>query len=263
MADTALNEIPSASSPGPSSDASLPVRTNSKDGNAAWLAEKTNGANRIDFDFNPAQITISHTVIEEKDPANEEKKESGPSGQPAVFVSPEAQLAAAGTTTVTLNNIIFDGFGVQGTCSQLLNWSYPEPNTVGQAKPDKVGRPVLKFKWGTLVFEGKLQQATVTYKKFSSKGIPTRASVNLTLSQSNLPHQKTNPTSGGLPGRRTHVLTSGQSLPGIATAGYGEPGVWRALAVANRVDDPLRVRPGTLLYLPSRAELARPGTVRP
>lgn len=260
MTDTPPREAPSAPR-SPSRDISRPVRISSNR-NAAWLAE-ADEVNKIYFDFNPSQITVSHTAKEEKDPVNKEESAPGADGQPTVFVSPEAQLAAAGTTTVKLDNIIFDGAGVQKTCSQFLNWSYPQTNAAGRTEPDKEQLPVLTFKWGTLVFGGMLQQVTVTYKKFSSNGTPTRASVSLSLSQFNVPHRKTNPTSGGLPGRRTHVLTSGQSLPGIAAVGYGGPGVWRALAVANRVDDPLRVRPGTLLYLPGRAELARLGAVRP
>jgi nucleoid-associated protein YgaU len=260
MAEITSGKVPPAPRR-PSQDANRPVRTSSNK-NAAWLAE-VDEVNKIHFDFNPAQITVSHTAKEEKDPVNEEKPAPSADGRPALFISPEAQLAAAGITTVKLDNIIFDGAGVQETCSQLLNWSYPQTNAAGRTEPDKAQLPVLTFKWGNLVFGGTLQQVTVTYKKFSSNGTPTRASVSLSLSQFNIPHRKTNPTSGGLPGRRTHVLTSGQSLPGIAAAGYGEPGVWRALAVANRVDDPLRVRPGTLLYLPGRAELARLGAVRP
>lgn len=260
MTDTIHDEVPSAPRP-PRPDTNQPVRTSSNK-NAAWLAE-VDEVNKIYFDFNPAQIAVSHTAKEEKDPVNKEESAPGADGQPAVFVSPEAQLAAAGITTVKLDNIIFDGAGVQETCGQLLNWSYPQTNAAGRTEPDKAQLPVLKFKWGTLVFGGTLQQVAVIYKKFSINGTPTRASVSLSLSQFNIPHRKTNPTSGGLPGRRTHVLTSGQSLPGIAAVGYGGPGVWRALAVANRVDDPLRVRPGTLLYLPGRAELARLGAVRP
>lgn len=237
-----------------------PVRVGS-DKDAAWLAE-ADDANKIYFDFNPGQITISHTAKEEKDPANKEQPALGADGQTTVFVSPEAQLAAAGITTVKLDNIVFDGPGVRETCSQMLNWSYPRKNAVGRAEPDKPQLPLLKFKWGILAFSGTLQQVNVVYKKFSSKGTPTRAGVSLSLSQFNIPHQKTNPTSGGLPGRRTHIVISGQSLPAIATTGYGAPGDWRALAYANGIDDPLRVRPGTLLYLPGRAELAHPRTAR-
>lgn len=39
-------------------------------------------------------------------------------------------------------------------------------------------------------------------------------------------------------------------------AAYGRPGAWRNVARANRITDPLRVRPGTEIFLPNLDELA-------
>jgi nucleoid-associated protein YgaU len=50
-------------------------------------------------------------------------------------------------------------------------------------------------------------------------------------------------------------VVEGDNLQSIATAGYGSPGRWRALAEANDIDDPLRVRPGEVVYLPNDDEL--------
>lgn len=40
----------------------------------------------------------------------------------------------------------------------------------------------------------------------------------------------------------------------MATAEYGRPTLWRALALANDVDDPLRLRAGRVLLVPPQAE---------
>jgi nucleoid-associated protein YgaU len=59
-----------------------------------------------------------------------------------------------------------------------------------------------------------------------------------------------NPTSGGPP-RRSHVLVAGESLATVAYDEYGQPGLWRAIARTNGISDPLRLRPGTSLLIPS------------
>jgi hypothetical protein len=66
----------------------------------------------------------------------------------------------------------------------------------------------------------------------------------------------TNPTSGGAPGRRSHIVTAGENLQTIATSNFGAPRHWRSLADTNGVDDPLRVQPGRHLYLPNIEEMS-------
>jgi nucleoid-associated protein YgaU len=66
----------------------------------------------------------------------------------------------------------------------------------------------------------------------------------------------TNPTSGGLPGRMRHVVGHGETLPLIAAQRYGHPGLWRAIADTNDIDDPFRLTPGVTLFLPSVSEIS-------
>jgi nucleoid-associated protein YgaU len=66
-----------------------------------------------------------------------------------------------------------------------------------------------------------------------------------------------NPTSGALHTRRSHVLREGDSLHSVAYAEYGDPTLWRGLAAFNGIDDPLRVRAGQSLLIPTAAEAAR------
>ena len=70
-----------------------------------------------------------------------------------------------------------------------------------------------------------------------------------------MPSLGTNPTSAGLPGRKAHTVTDGDSLARIATDRYGSPGRWRDIAAANGIDDPLRIRSGDRVYLPNPEEL--------
>src|SRR5258708_4637821 len=80
------------------------------------------------------------------------------------------------------------------------------------------------------------------------------ATANIALEEVPDEPKGTNPTSGSLAGRRTYVVGAGDSLHSVAFAEYGDPSLWRALAVFNGVDDPLRVTAGIRLLLPSADE---------
>jgi nucleoid-associated protein YgaU len=46
----------------------------------------------------------------------------------------------------------------------------------------------------------------------------------------------------------------GDTLASIAYQEYRDPNRWRALAEANKIDDPMRVKAGTVLIVPDRRE---------
>ena len=126
---------------------------------------------------------------------------------------------------------------------------------------DKLQLPVLLFMWGVggptglMGMKVTLEEVSIHYKRWDWTGVPIWAEVDLTLVEyiAGLPGQ--NPTSGSVPGRRRHTVMEGESVVGIAQQNYGSPNAWRAVAEANRLDDPLRVKPGKRLSLPSPAEL--------
>jgi nucleoid-associated protein YgaU len=119
-------------------------------------------------------------------------------------------------------------------------------------------QPVLIFAWGPFLMECVLDMVSVVFERFDDSGGPTRAKVDFTLKEepSLLGMLPTNPTSGGVPGRKRHVVSQGETLALIAAQNYGHPGLWRAIADANGIDDPLRVIPGRILFLPSVGELS-------
>jgi nucleoid-associated protein YgaU len=115
--------------------------------------------------------------------------------------------------------------------------------------------PVLLFSWGIVGPMGRnakvaLESVKVKYKRFDEYGVPVWASFDLTLVEYTAPKPRTNPTSGGVPGRTRHVVCQGENVVQIANRVYGSPHAWRKVAEANALDDPLRVRPGRALALP-------------
>ena len=51
------------------------------------------------------------------------------------------------------------------------------------------------------------------------------------------------------------MLRAGDSLHSIAQRVYGKPSLWRGLAQANDIDDPMRVPPGTSILVPPQDEV--------
>lgn len=234
---------------------SLPKGGNAKLG----PAQSPDDADYVEFDFNPAAITISHTA--QVVPSSGLRATTGAaaegSGVELSAKDVDELERAKGTTTIALRGLTFDGKRVKRNCLRLLDWThFAEVTDRTSAKRTEL--PRLHFVWGfEQIYLVHLNQVTVTYTRFSQAGIPVRATVDLTLHSIPKIPGPTNPSSGGLPGRRTHLLTGAESLPELATRCYGGPGRWREIAAANGFDDPLRVRPGTRVYLPGAQEAGR------
>ena len=117
---------------------------------------------------------------------------------------------------------------------------------------NKARPPKLTFGWGDFQFQGVAKSLTVQYQLFSADGEPIRADVKLALVQWDVKGPKgQNPTTRSSGALGTHVVRDGDSLPSIAYRVYGDPTQWRAIATANGIDDPLRLRSGRALSVPS------------
>ena len=97
-----------------------------------------------------------------------------------------------------------------------------------------------------------------TFVLFHPNGEPIRALVELELAQaeqastasSGPSNAAGNPHTRAVGGLRSHRVRDGDSLHSIAYETYGDPFLWRVIAEANGVDDPLRLRRGTDLTIP-------------
>lgn len=229
---------------------------------ATLISKTITAPGAVTFKFNPEQIRVSRRVsIASRGSA------SSNTGSPAGASGSIFRRATA--STISISNIWFRGSGIKHDCDQLLNWMSPGGGLLGAAIGAAVSAisggainlaaklPTLIFTWGPLVYEVCLTSADINYVRFTESGEPIRAKVTITLQEqpSLLAILSTNPTSGGLPGRGQHVVSTGDSLQSIANATYGSPSRWRALAEANGIDDPTRLRPGQVVYLPNPAEM--------
>lgn len=216
----------------------------------AYLCEVDNPMNRVTFHFNPTTIKFSKNANFRREPAQ------------AAANAPPVQFQGSGPTELNLD-LLLDAVGKLGgsvakEVDQLLKWTGPTPESANTPSPSP---PKLQFNWGRLKlgssdkFEGHLEKVNVTYALFNKDGTPIRADVSLSLKATPVEQPGTNPTSGGRRAHRSHQLTRGETLQSLAQAVYGNAAYWRGIAVANGIDDPMRVPPGRHLLVPDLADL--------
>jgi hypothetical protein len=207
------------------------------------------GPTELYTDFNPGEYTIAKSSTWNR-PQMKGGKQTG-----------KPEFAGANAQTLQME-LLFDDFMSGGSVAKsvaaLLEWVKPTDDSVKKKKPQP---PIIVFEWGSnpalTSFRGYVKQVSAKYILFDGSGKPLRATANVTLEEVPVPPGKTNPTSGSIHGRRTHVLVAGDSLASIAWHEYEDPTLWRGLAAFNGIDDPLRVRPGATLLVPTADEARR------
>jgi nucleoid-associated protein YgaU len=128
------------------------------------------------------------------------------------------------------------------------------PTQASQSQNDSKP-PTVRYSWGTniIMSEAIITGLSVTYLRFM-QGTPVLAEVTVSLQAVPPTVAAQNPTSGALTSRRTHTVIEGDTLASISYSEYGNATRWRALAVTNGIDDPMRIHPGTVLLVPDFAE---------
>jgi hypothetical protein len=113
--------------------------------------------------------------------------------------------------------------------------------------------PKVQFQWGRMLsFTAVIQQINQRFTLFKPDGTPVRATLNVTFQQyTDEEYVPQNPTSAGSGGYRVHRVKEGDIIDVIAYQEYGDAKLWRLLADANNLEDPMRLRPGQILSIPS------------
>jgi hypothetical protein len=153
-----------------------------------------------------------------------------------------------------------DTLDVREVTNKLLKAMEVGEGGSGGSRPPKI-----TFGWGQSVpFKAFGRSLTIRYTMFKQDGTPTRALAQLTLMQAEKSQDSSgtpggtpgggNPTTRGIDAIKTHVVRDGDSLPSIAFNAYGDATLWRPIAEANGIDDPLRLRPGSRLAIPRAPE---------
>jgi len=200
--------------------------------------------------FNPTTVRLSKTSTWSHQPTR------------GAAHAPRPQFVGTGPQVLTAT-LLFDSFDtlggqggpVQEAIAKLLDWTCVPAETYQRGTPQP---PTVTFMWGTGIgFTGFLKSVNAEYTMFAPDGSPLRATAGITLQQVPQDPQPTNPSSGGIAGRRSALLGDCDSLATVAHAEYGDPSLWRAIAATNGIEDPARVPAGTRLLVPPRTQAAQ------
>ncbi len=181
------------------------------------------------------------------------------------------QFVGAGTTKLSLQ-LWFDvtALNAQGPndvrklTQRVAYFIKPKPNPKSETQ---LIPPAVRLLWGTFKFDGIMDSLEESLEFFSPDGRPLRANLSISISQQQITEYgfgEAKPAAAGRGGAGrggapatpgTSPLTQapkGASLPGLA-ASAGLAASWPSIALANGIEDPLRLKPGALIDLNLRA----------
>jgi nucleoid-associated protein YgaU len=212
---------------------------------AGSTAEPGDFMHDIDFQFNPKELSLTKNAKWQREAQRNAKK----SGPPEFKGSDPCKLALE----MFLDATDTMGDRVVRTVEQLFACCVATDET---RKNGKGSPPWVVFKWGGMTgFPAYVASVTAKYTLFTPAGVPVRAVCTVNLEEISGELGGQNPTSGALAAQDTHVLVAGDTLHSLAYRAYGNAELWRKIAAANEIDDPMRLRPGTRLLVPALDEI--------
>lgn len=117
--------------------------------------------------------------------------------------------------------------------------------------PQTHAPPVLLFTWASLSFTCVLSKVMQKFVMFLGDGTPVRARLTVSFSEyRNIDLEAKEVKRETADFTKRYVVGEDETLSGIAARLYGDPRLWRPLALANRIDDPRHLAAGTALRVP-------------
>ncbi len=113
--------------------------------------------------------------------------------------------------------------------------------------------PVLRFIWGMSSKEPYycvLERVSKRFTMFNSAGVPVRAKLNITLKEFKIDLSSRERDLQSSDKTHVYLTKEGDSLWSIAYREYGKAGLWRPIALENKIENPLVLEPGTELVIP-------------
>jgi hypothetical protein len=129
---------------------------------------------------------------------------------------------------------------------------------LARKEPPPLDRPpTVAVEWGKaplggsdFPFFGVISGLSQNFALFKEDGTPVRANLNVSFTEfidPEIDQRKLDPEF------TTRIVKRGDTLSGIAAEMYGDPALWRTIALANRLEDPLRLGIGQPLQIPKIA----------
>jgi contractile injection system tube protein/LysM domain-containing protein len=119
-------------------------------------------------------------------------------------------------------------------------------------QPASHGPPVLLFTWASLSFTCVLARASQRFIMFLPDGTPVRARLQVVFNEfRNVDLEAKEVKRETADFTKRYTVNQGETLSGIAGSNYGDPALWRVIALANAIDRPRPLAAGQELVLPN------------
>lgn len=190
--------------------------------------------------FNPSRLSVSRSVQwQSQDVAKRD--------------NPEMHHTGAPPTTLNVE-LFFDTYDSPSRNKESVRIHTDKLLGLATVDGDKHRPPICRLTWGSdhAFFQGVVEQLQLQFTLFMEDGKPVRATATCTFKswKANIKDlQDQNLMSSDV--AKVWVVKHGQTLSTIATQEYGDPRLWRPIARANNIDNPMKLRPGAVLVLPA------------
>jgi len=204
---------------------------------------KDEAGKEIEVQFNPSEYNLSDSTT------YVDKSIPGLDGPISQYVT--------GTATTLSMTLVFDTyepptmikFSESGTDVTKLTKKVVELMVI---KGNLHRPPIVTFSWGRIQFKGVITDVKQTFTMFLSSGMPVRAKLEVTfksvfdmkLGKKKSPFES--------PDRTKYItVQEGEHLWNYAQKEYGQAAMWRVIAKANGIMNPLDLKNGQILKLPA------------
>lgn len=189
----------------------------------------------IEVLFNPTEYSVEYSA---------NFQEAAPPG----LSNPVVQFVNGNARVLTMD-LLFDTY-TDGRSRNVLELTGPLTDLVSIDR-QLHAPPRVEFLWGDFRFVAVVEKVSQKLTMFTPGGTPVRATLSVTFKQyRTISEQLAHPRRNSADKTKRRVLEAHDSIWLLAAREYGEPRFWRLVARHNDIDDPRRIRPGTVLVLP-------------
>ena len=110
--------------------------------------------------------------------------------------------------------------------------------------------PTAAFNWGSFSFKGVITDAKQSFTMFLPNGKPVRSKMDITFVYAGDPSDKKSSPFESPDRTKVRVLEQDGALWRLAYTEYGDASLWRFIADANKIYNPLRCKAGQMLKIP-------------
>jgi len=210
----------------------------------AVLTNTVSGA-RIPVQFNPEEYTLNREINY---------------AQAAIpgLSAPILQFVNGNLQTLQME-LFLDSYEQHKAGSKTLNAAQSDVRVLVRQvtdlmaiEPSTHAPPVVLFTWGSLAFTCVLASCSQRFTMFLPDGIPVRARLTVSFHEyRNVDLEAREVKRETSDFSKRHVVSQGETLSSIAGTEYGDPRLWRVIAIANRLQHARQLAPGLKLLLPN------------